>query len=89
MFLRTLINWLLLCLNLSRKFLTSLEKVQEGSPQHLDFLSEIQNILQSFSDYLQQSSQSILGLIISIFGGNVSYRYFDNLVLLIRYQERH
>ena len=54
------------------KVSTSLEKVQEGSPQYLDFLSEIQNILQSFSDYLQQSSQSILGLIISIFGGVMS-----------------
>lgn len=51
---------------------TSLEKVQQGSPQYLDFLSEIQNILQSFSDYLQQSSQSIIGLIISIFGGVMS-----------------
>lgn len=51
---------------------TSLEKVQQGSPQYLDFLSEIQNILQGFSDYLQQSSQSILGLVISIFGGVMS-----------------
>ena len=50
----------------------SLEKVQQGSPQYLDFLSEIQNILQGFSDYLQQSSQSIIGLIISIFGGVMS-----------------
>lgn len=54
------------------KVSTSLEKVQQGSPQYLDFLSEIQNILQGFSDYLQQSSQSILGLIISIFGGVMS-----------------
>ncbi len=51
---------------------TSLEKVQQGSPQYLDFLSEIQNILQGFSDYLQQSSQSIFGLVISIFGGVMS-----------------
>jgi len=51
---------------------TSLEKVQQGSPQYLDFLSEIQNILQGFSDYLQQSSQSIISLIISIFGGVMS-----------------
>ena len=54
------------------KVSTSLEKVQQGSPQYLDFLSEIQNILQGFSDYLQQSSQSIIGLIISIFGGVMS-----------------
>ena len=54
------------------KVSTSLEKVQQGSPQYLDFLSEVQNILQGFSDYLQQSSQSILGLIITIFGGVMS-----------------
>jgi predicted PurR-regulated permease PerM len=54
------------------KVSTSLEKVQQGSPQYFDFLSEIQNILQGFSDYLQQSSQSIVGLIISIFGGVMS-----------------
>src|SRR3989344_2747486 len=33
------------------KVSTSLEKVQQGSPQYLDFISEIQNILQGFSDY--------------------------------------
>lgn len=54
------------------KVSTSLEKVQQGSPQYLDFLSEIQNILQGFSDYLQQSSQSIIGLVVSIFGGVMS-----------------
>jgi len=54
------------------KVSTSLEKVQQGSPQYLDFLSEVQNILQGFSDYLQQSSQSILGLVISVFGGVMS-----------------
>ncbi len=54
------------------KVSVSLEKVQQGSPQYLDFISEIQNILQGFSDYLQQSSQSIIGLIISIFGGVAS-----------------
>ena len=54
------------------KVSTSLEKVQQGSPQYLDFLSEIQNILETFSTYLQQSSQSIIGLVISIFGGVMS-----------------
>ncbi len=54
------------------KVSTSLEKVQQGSPRYLDFLSEIQNILQTFSDYLQQSSQSILGLMVSVFGGVTS-----------------
>ena len=50
----------------------SLEKAQQGSPQYLDFLSEIQNLLETFSTYLQQSSQSIFGLVISIFGGVMS-----------------
>jgi len=54
------------------KVSTSLEKAQQGSPQYLDFLSEIQNLLETFSTYLQQSSQSILGLVISIFGGVMS-----------------
>src|SRR3990167_1556336 len=54
------------------KVSTSLDKVQQGSPQYLDFISEIQNILQGFSNYLKQSSQSIIGLIISIFGGVMS-----------------
>lgn len=54
------------------KVSTSLEKVQQGSPQYLDFLSEIQNLLETFSTYLQQSSQSIIGLVISIFGGVMS-----------------
>lgn len=51
------------------KVSSSLEKVQQGSPRYLDFLSEIQNILESLSNYLQQSSQSIIGLVIDIFGG--------------------
>lgn len=54
------------------KISTSLDKVQQGSPQYLDFLNEIQNILQGFSDYLQQSAQSIVGLVVSIFGGVMS-----------------
>lgn len=54
------------------KVSSSLEKVQQGSPQYLDFLSEIQNLLETFSTYLQQSSQSIVGLVISIFGGVMS-----------------
>ena len=54
------------------KVSTSLDKVQQGSPQYLDFISEIQNILQGFSNYLQQSSQSIIGLVVSIFGGVMS-----------------
>jgi|SRR3989338_2452787 len=52
---------------------TSLEDVQRGSPEYLDFISEIQNILDSFSIYLQQSSQSVLNIIIGIFGGVMSF----------------
>src|SRR3989344_254835 len=52
---------------------SSLENVQKGSPQYLDFISEIQNLLEGFSAYLQQSSQSVIGLIINIFGGLMSF----------------
>lgn len=55
------------------KLSTSLEKAQEGAPQYLDFVSEIQNILETFSTYLQQSAQSVIGLVISIFGGVTSF----------------
>ena len=51
----------------------SLENVQKESPQYLDFISEVQNILDSFSIYLQQSSQSVLSIIINIFGGIMSF----------------
>jgi predicted PurR-regulated permease PerM len=52
---------------------TSLENVQQGSPEYLDFISEIQNILDTFSVYLQQSSQSVISIVISIFGGVMSF----------------
>ncbi len=55
------------------KLSTSLEKAQAGAPQYLDFVSEIQNILETFSTYLQQSAQSVVGLVISIFGGVTSF----------------
>lgn len=51
----------------------SLENVQRGSPQYLDFISEIQNILDSFSVYLQQSSQSVFNIVFEIFGGILSF----------------
>ncbi len=51
----------------------SLDQAQQSSPQYLDFLGEMQNILSSFSSYLQQASQSIVGLIVSIFGGLFSF----------------
>ena len=52
---------------------SSLENAQQSSPQYLDFLSEIQNMLSGFSSYLQQASQSVVGLIVSIFGGVFSF----------------
>ncbi len=52
---------------------SSLETAQNSSLQYLDFLGEIQNILSSFSSYLQQASQSVVGLIISVFGGLFSF----------------
>lgn len=52
---------------------SSLETAQQSSPQYLDFLGEIQNILSSFSSYLQQASQSVVGLIVSVFGGVFSF----------------
>lgn len=55
------------------RFTSSLEDVQEGAPQYLDFLSELQNMLDIVSIYLQQSAQSVFSLIISIFGGIFSF----------------
>lgn len=52
---------------------SSLENVQQSSPQYLDFLSEIQNMLSGLSSYLQQASQSVVGLIVSVFGGVFSF----------------
>jgi len=52
---------------------SSLDIAQKSSPQYLDFLGEIQNILSSFSSYLQQASQSVVGLIVSVFGGLFSF----------------
>jgi len=52
---------------------SSLENAQQGSPRYLDFLSEVQNILDGLSTYLQQASQSVVGLVASIFGGLFSF----------------
>ncbi|MEK9157597.1 MAG: AI-2E family transporter, partial [Patescibacteria group bacterium] len=52
---------------------SSLDNVQQSSPQYLDFLGELQNILEGLSSYLQQASQSVVGLIVSIFGGVFSF----------------
>ncbi|HVZ11041.1 MAG TPA: AI-2E family transporter [Candidatus Paceibacterota bacterium] len=56
-----------------QKVVGSLEHVQNSSPQYFDFLNEIENILEGFSSYLQQASQSIVGLIVSVFGGVFSF----------------
>ncbi len=52
---------------------STLENAQQSSPQYLDFLGEIQNMLSGLSSYLQQASQSVVGLIVSIFGGVFSF----------------
>src|SRR3989344_3722899 len=55
------------------KVSSSLENVQQGAPPYFDFISEVQNILGVLSSYLQQSSQSVIGLVVGIFGGVVSF----------------
>ncbi|MBP9821976.1 MAG: AI-2E family transporter [Candidatus Pacebacteria bacterium] len=52
---------------------SSLETAQQSSPQYLDFLAEVQNILSTLSSYLQQASQSVVGLVVNIFGGVFSF----------------
>ncbi len=52
----------------------ALDKVQQTSNNsYFDFLSEIQNLLDSFSQFLQVSSQSAINFIIGIFGGVLSF----------------
>jgi predicted PurR-regulated permease PerM len=60
------------------KFLTkisgALEKAQETTNnRYFDFMSEIQNILDSFTLFLQTISRSVLNLIVNIFGGLLSF----------------
>lgn len=52
---------------------SSLEKAQSASPKFLDFISEMQNALEGLSSYLQQAAQSIVGMVVSIFGGIMSF----------------
>jgi predicted PurR-regulated permease PerM len=52
---------------------SSLETVQLSSPNYFDFLGEIQNILATISSTLQQASQSVVGLIVGVFGGVFSF----------------
>lgn len=51
----------------------SLDTVQQGAPKYFDFVSEIQNIVEVLSGYLQQFSQSALNLAIGAFGGLFSF----------------
>ncbi len=52
----------------------ALDQVQQTtSTSYFDFLSEIQNLLDSFSQFLQVSSQSAINLIIGVFGGVLSF----------------
>jgi len=52
---------------------SSLEKAQSVSPKFLDFISETQNALEGLSSYFQQAAQSIVGMVVSIFGGIMSF----------------
>ncbi len=52
---------------------STLENVQSNSPKFLDFLSEVQNGLEGLSSYLQQAAQSVVGMVVSIFGGIMSF----------------
>ncbi len=52
----------------------ALEKAQQTTTTHyFDFFSEIQNLLDSFSQFLQISAGSALNLVINIFGGVLSF----------------
>jgi predicted PurR-regulated permease PerM len=52
----------------------ALERAQQTTTsRYFDFFSEIQNLLDSFSQFLQVSSSSALNLIINVFGGLLSF----------------
>lgn len=52
----------------------ALEKAQQTSTTHyFDFFSEIQNLLDSFAQFLQVSAGSALNLVVNIFGGVLSF----------------
>jgi predicted PurR-regulated permease PerM len=51
----------------------TLETAQKSSPKYLDFLGEIQNVLDGVSSYFQQASQSVIGFVVSVFGGIFSF----------------
>src|SRR3989344_1628455 len=54
----------------------AIDKVQSGGAganKYFDFLGEIENLLEGSSQYLRVLSQSIVGVVISIFGGIFSF----------------
>lgn len=52
----------------------ALEKAQQTTTTHyFDFFSEIQNLLDSFSQFLQISAGSALNLVVNVFGGVISF----------------
>ncbi len=59
--------------NFIDKVSVSLEKAQESSSRYVDFFNEILNLLDTFSSYLQASSRSAFGFVVSIFGGLFSF----------------
>lgn len=58
---------------LTNQLTTSLDTVQKGAPKYFDFVSEVQNIVETLSGYLQQFSQSAFNLAIGAFGGLFSF----------------
>lgn len=59
--------------NIIERLTLSLDIVQQGAPKYFDFIGEVQNLLDVFTSYLQQLSQSAIGFIIGIFGGIFSF----------------
>ncbi len=50
-----------------------LDKAQSTTSHYFDFLGEVQNLLEGSSQYLQALSQSVIGLVVGIFGGILSF----------------
>lgn len=55
------------------KISISLDVAQDRASRFFDFVSELQNLLDTFSVSLQQSSQLGLSLLVSVFGGIISF----------------
>lgn len=50
-----------------------LDTAQSTGSRYFDFLGEVQNLLDASSQYLQSLSQSVVGLVVGIFGGILSF----------------